>query len=346
MKKLILFFIIITLFVGCGESDKPKQNEVADPFSFDSSALKTEPLSADALKDISLTYDLPAGSKFKYRLTSVTEDQQSIVADTTITQKIYQTKNYLIEGEIKEVDPSKVFEVELKFTQIGVNTDVNGTKYSYRSGMKLDSLGKERYLEYEAMINTPFSARIDKNGEIIEILRADRIANKALEMRGYADSLSSIEKKNYQQDVSEGALKPIVNQIFRKLTEKKVAKDSTWIILQPPVNLPVFSLNNTHSYKVAGFEKYNNEKIAVIDVALTSNIIVSPEAKRNGVSVRKPSYSGTGKFYFNIDKNLLQKVSTRTDLQVTIEMTAPTPAGMKKVKRIQKAITRNILELL
>jgi len=346
MKKLYFLFAAALILTGCKSNEEPAKPAESANLQFDTSALKTQPLPADEFKDVSLTYDLSAGTKFTYRLTSISEDMQSIIADTTISQKLSQTITYLIDGEVKEVDVSKIFEIEFKFTSVGLSADVNGQKISYRSGTKMDSVEKAKYTEYEAMINSPFSARIYPTGEILEILRADRISNKILSMKGVSDSLSPMEKKSFQQEISEGALKPLVNQIFRKLTDKKVAKDSTWIIVQPPVRLPIFSLNNAHNYRVAGFEKFNDNKIANIDVILTSKIVVSPDAKRNGVNVNNPSYSGEGKFYFNLDKKLFQKVSTKTNLVLNMEMVAPTPAGMKKLKRQQKTITKNILELL
>ncbi len=348
MKKLFALMLIpMLMFISaCGDSteEKPVSEEV---FTFDSTDIKTERIDEGQFSNLNLEYKLEKGKIYKFRLTSISEDVQSLKADTTLTQKVVQTLTYIVSVETKNIEDDKTIEADITFNSVNLDADANGKKHKYHTGQKLDSLEREGFLEYEAIIGNPFSARISHKGEILEIFRADKITNKLLELRGYLDSVSAEDKKLFQQDIVEGALKPIVHQIFRKLPDNNVAKDSNWSIVQPPINLQVFAFENIHTFQIAGFEKFDGNNLVVIDAGLKSKTILSDDAKKNNIEITDTKYTAGGKLHFNIDKGLFQKTKTNIYLNVNMSAMAPTPTGgVQKITRIQKTKNTNILEYL
>lgn len=349
MKNLLALVCLTFLlfFAGCGDSEevKPVSEEV---FTFDSTDIKTEKLDESEFSNVDLEYKLEKGKNYKFRLTSISEDEQSLkTTDTTMTQKVVQTLTYVVTVNMKSIEDDKTFEADITFNSVNLDANANGKKYKYHTGQKLDSLEREGYLEYEAIVGNPFSARITRKGETLEIFRADRITNKLLELRGYLDSITAQDKKLFQEDIVEGALKPIVNQIFRKLPDNNVAKDSNWSISQPPINLQLFAFENIHTFQIAGFEKYDGSNLAVIDAGLKSKTIVSDEAKKNNIEINNTKYTAGGKLYFNIEKGFFQRTKTNIFLDVNISAVAPTQTGgMQKITRLQKTKNTNILEHL
>ncbi|HRI47911.1 MAG TPA: DUF6263 family protein, partial [Ignavibacteriaceae bacterium] len=239
MKKLSLFFILFALlYIGCGEKENNQNVPVnEEALNFDSTELKASSIDPNSVGLVKLNYNLKKGESYNFRLTSIADDNQKIVADTTLEQKVVQTITYLIKGKVLEVESDGVSEIEFNFNSIKLTADANGKKYTYISGAKLDSLDKERYIEYEALVNNPFTVRLDKSGDILDIFRADKIVNKLLELRNMKDSVSADDKKLLQQDMVEGALKPMVAQVFRKFPTNDVSKDSSWTNVMPEANL-------------------------------------------------------------------------------------------------------------
>jgi len=205
---------------------------------------------------------------------------------------------------------------------------------------------RERYLDYESLINNPFTARISKTGDIVEVFKADRIVNKILELRNLKDSVSIEEKKSFQQEIIESALKPLITQIFRKLPDKSLAKDSSWSFQPPALNLQIVEFDNSQNFKIIDFKSFNENKLAVIDATVKSKARISPQAKQNNIAVKNPDYYANGTIYFNLDKGLIQKSKTKTTLNLEMSMNMPTQKGMQKVTRKQSTINTNILEFL
>ncbi|PIP78178.1 MAG: hypothetical protein COW85_05200 [Ignavibacteria bacterium CG22_combo_CG10-13_8_21_14_all_37_15] len=348
MKKLlVLTLLFLPFFIGCNKNEAPKKVEKTFSTTFDSSDIKTVPLSDATFSSVDLSYGLKKGSVYDYRLTSITNDDQSIVADTSVSQKIKQALTYLLKLSVKDVDKDGVMEIEFIFSSVKLDASGNGQSFSYQSGRKLSNDEKSRYADYEAIINNPFTARVAPKGEILEFFRTDRIANKLLELKGLKDSVSMEEKKMLQQQISEGALRPLLTQVFRKLPDQQVKKDSSWTLTNPPVQLPFFEMTNTLQFRITGFEKYHDDNLAVLDAGLTSKYKISERAKQAKVTVKSPSYSGEGKIYFNLSKGLVER--SKTNLYLTIEMSMNTPSrtgGMQKVTQKQITKTTNILELL
>lgn len=348
MKKLlVLALVLLPLFVGCKKNEEPKKEGKTFSTTFDSSDIKTIPITDGSFSSVDLKYSLKKGSEYHYRLTSITNDDQSIVADTSVSQNIKQALTYLLKLAVKDVDKDGVMEIEFTFSSVKLDASGNGKTFSYQSGSKLTADEKLRYADYEAIINNPFTARVEPKGEILEFFRTDRIANKILELKGLKDSASLEEKKMLQQQISEGALRPLLTQVFRKLPDHQVKKDSSWTLTNPPAQLPFFEMTNTLKFKIIGFEKYNESNLAVIDAGLTSKYKISDRAKQAKVTVKSPSYMGEGKIYFNLSKGLVER--SKTNLYLTIEMSMQAPSrtgGMQKVTQKQLTKTTNILELL
>lgn len=349
MKKLSLFFILFALlYIGCGEKENNQNVPVnEEALNFDSTELKASSIDPNSVGLVKLNYTLKKGESYNFRLTSIADDNQKIIADTTLEQKVVQTITYLIRAKVLEVESDGVSEIEFNFNSIKLTADANGKKYTYISGAKLDSLDKDRYIEYEALVNNPFTVRLDKSGDILDIFRADKIVNKLLELRNMKDSVSADDKKLLQQDMVEGALKPMVAQVFRKFPTNDVSKDSSWTNVMPEANLQLFTLKSIQNFKITGFEKFNGENLAVIVADVSANYKISEQAKQNKVDVKNPDYRADGKVYFNLNKGLIQKSITSTSMKIQFSVNMPTPQGtFQKVTRSQSTVNKNILELL
>lgn len=349
MKKLlVLTLLMLPLFIGCGKKEEPKKEEKTFSTAFDSSDIKAIPITDGSLSSVELKYAFTKGSEYNYRLTSITEDNQLIKeADTSASQSIKQTLSYLLKLGIKDVDQDGVMEIEFTFTSVKLDASANGKTFSYQSSNKSADKENTDFPEYKALVNNPFTARVTKKGDILEFFRTDRIATKLIELSVKKDSISLEEKKLLQQQISEGALRPLLSQVFRKLPDSQVKKDSIWTMTNPPAQLPFFEMINTLNFKITGFEKYKESNLAVIDAGLNSQYKISERAKQAKVTVKSPSYKGEGKIYFNLSKGLVEK--SKTNLYLTIEMSMMAPArtgGMQKVTQRQYTKTTNILELL
>lgn len=346
MKKLSLVILALIIFFGCGEKKEETPQLKNEVLTYDSSDIQAPSLDPNSIGNVNLEYKLEKGKSYNFRLTSIAKEMQTIEADTIMANNVEQTIIYKLILDVKDIDPEKIMEIEFNFNSIRLDAIANGKKFTYQSGTKLDSIDRERYLDYESLINNPFTARISKTGDIVEVFKADRIVNKILELRNLKDSVSIEEKKSFQQEIIESALKPLITQIFRKLPDKSLAKDSSWSFQPPALNLQIVEFDNSQNFKLIDFQKFNENKLAVIDATVKSKARISPQAKQNNIAVKNPDYYANGTIYFNLDKGLIQKSKTKTTLNLEMSMNMPTQKGMQKVTRKQSTINTNILEFL
>ncbi len=219
---------------------------------------------------------------------------------------------------------------------------------TYESGVTPDSIVKQGFAEYDALVNNEFDIRVSKYGEIHDIFRVDNIINKYLNTKGLADSASSTEKDQLKMEIIERVLKPLVIQIFRQLPKKTIAVDSTWSFSQPPAQLIVFRSQNTTTYKLKNLEKSGDDKLAVIVAGLITKVSGNNTMTKDGVvySFKKPVTNAGGKIYFNLSQGLIQKSKTSTTINLSYSMEMQTPKGKQKGNRDEITSTTNIVELL
>ncbi|MBA4251690.1 MAG: hypothetical protein C0425_08835 [Chlorobiaceae bacterium] len=344
MRKLALLSLVLIFgLIGCGKKEEPidldKQAQ-----AFDSTDLQTKPITD--VTEYAIKYNLVKGNEYLFRLTTITDNLQTIQADTTISENVKQTITYLYNIRVKEIEQDGTFELNFAIKSINLVADANGKKFTFRSGQVLDSLDRERFAEYEAFTGQSFDMRMKPNGELIEIFRVDKIADNFLKLRKIEQPLSENEKKLFQQDLINGVLRTFAMQVFRKLPENVVAIDSSWQLPQPPLNMQIFELKNIQTYRLNSFEKYNDDVIAKIDAGIISSAVINPEAKKNNINVKQPSFNADGVIFFNITKGVVQRSRTRTSLIFEVSMPMPTPTGNINVKRKQSMTNLNVLELL
>lgn len=346
MKYFLILLMMGVLLTGCSKKNGQSATNAAS-FAFDSTDIKTVPVS-DPNQSFYLQYNFQKGKDYQYRLTSLSEDNKTIKADTTINQHISQSIVYLIDLNLTNVDKDNIMEISCNINSIKLDASANGKKVTYQSGLLKDTLQKAQFAEYEALIQNPFSIRITKYGEILEVFRADKIVSKFLELKGAPSSVSAEEKDALRKNIVEGALKPLLIQIFRQTPQSQIAKDSTWSLQQPPSQFLIYQLQNTNTYKVESLNKFNNDKLVTIDAGLNSVLSGKDEITNQGTlyKFKKPTTTASGKIYFNLDKGCVQKSKTNTVINIFYSMEMKGPKGIQKGNSTENIKSSNIVELL
>jgi len=338
MKKLFILIFLSVTIIGC-DSKKENPKTPADKFAFDTTAINTTAVdNPDRLVDLS--YKLEKGKTYKYRLTTITKSLQTIKTDTTIVQDVIQKLSYITNLKAVDVDKSGIMEIEFTFSNIKLDAQANGNYFIYESGVTKDSSEILKYADYEAMIDNPFTARIDKKGNLQEIFRTDRILNKLLEIQGYQDSLNTAQINELKVNLEEGVLKPLIFQVFRQLPAQNVAKDSTWEFPKPASRFMVFVMQNTNTFEVSSLSKFESDELVLIEDGMKTNITGDNKYSENNVTYlfNKPTTEANGKMYFNLTKGYVQKGKRYTKLNLYFTMEA------KNGKLIQKGSKDSVIE--
>ncbi len=349
LKKLLTLFVVTLILISCGEKNNQPGNNLSEKekYSFDSTDLKTEGIDNTG-KPFLIQYKFTKGDKYTYRLTTISDNIQQIIVDTTIASNVNQKVVYLIDMNVKEIDEEGITEAEMKISALKLDASANGQIFSFEAGKDVDTSKNKQFAEFVALYNNPFSIRFNKLGEVLEVYKADKISNKFLELRGAIDTISTEDKNYVKQDLINGVLNPLVTQIIRKFTDKEVYKDSTWQMTQKPLTLMVFQINYVNKYKVESVEKLKGDRIAVIDAGISFTYSGQQKVKQGDVTYnfQKPLSTADGKIYFDVDKGVQLKSHTKTRLEIIYTMEANTPQGKQKGKRTDVVSNTNILELL
>lgn len=351
MKNIIVLLLVFSVFISCREkNNKTVVKEQKDKYTVDTSDIKTTPIN-EPDKNYDLNYSLEKNKNYKYRISTTSSDHQKIItSDTTLNQTINQSLVYLAGLNLKEVDKDSVLEINCNISSIQLNIRQlpSRNSISYESGVTPDSVVKERFAQYDALVNNEFGIRISRYGEISDIYRVDNILNKFLNTKGIADSVSPTQKDQVRMEIIQSLLKPLVIQVFRQLPKKSVAVDSSWSFSQPPAPLIVFKSENTTTYELTGLEKSGNDKLAVIKAGLITKVTGDNTMTKNGVvySFKKPKTDAGGKIYFNLSQGVIQKSKTSTKISLSFSMEMQTPKGKQKGNREEETTTTNVVELL
>ncbi|HSP89048.1 MAG TPA: DUF6263 family protein [Ignavibacteriaceae bacterium] len=348
MKYILSITIIFLFLLGCGD-EKSGSDKVSDEnlFKVDSSEIKTTPVE-NPNQHFLMRYKMELDKEYKYRIATITDNKQTIKLDTVINQNVNQQMIYIVSVKPTELDKDSIYEVSCTFNSIKLDAIANNQKHTYQSGVTKDSTELLKFANYEALINNSFNLRVDTKGNILEIYKTDKIISKYLEMQNLKDSISADERNAMREQISEGAIKPLLSQVFRKLPDSNVAKDSSWTISQPVVPFLVFQLQNNYIYDITGLESFNDENVAVVEANLQANITGNTKVSEQGWNYEfdKPSSVASGKIYFNVEKGYVIKSTIKSKTTISYSMEGNTPTGKQKGSRADVMEYTNIVELL
>lgn len=351
MKKVFaIISLSLLLFISCQKEESKEEDSTTKEvtFTFDSSALKTTAIDTNENQSFLFRYKFKPGESFKYRLSTISQSEQSVVADTTMSEKMSQTIIFIVNFKTLSLDPDSIAELECIFSSVNLTANARGRDITYQSGAQMDSTEKIQFAEYESFVNNPFNLRVGKLGEIIDIYKIDKIMNKFLQLRGLSDSLNAQEKIMASQDLTARSIKPLLTQIFREVPEKKMAKDSLWTYKRESLPVLVFQVDYENQYKVASLEMLDNEKLAVVTGSVKTKVIGDQDYTERGIKYNfdKPKSTATGKFYFNLNTGLIQKSRTESRMENGYRMEMSSPEGIKKANAKEVTTNVNVIELL
>jgi hypothetical protein len=351
MNKLIAMVMLSVLsFTACQKEKSEEENKPSSETTstFDSTALKTTTIESNENQPFLLRYKFAAGESVKYRLTTISKNEQIIKADSTMSESMNQTIIFIINFKTVSLDQDSIAELECTFTSINLKASARGQEFNYQTDSQLDSAQRVQFAEYEALVNSPFNLRISNLGAIIDIYKADRILNKFLDLKNLSDSVDAQQKILASQDLTNRSIKPLLTQIFREVPQRKLAKDSTWNYKRESLPVMIFQVDYENQYKVVNLEKLGDDKLAVIAGTVKTKVTGDQNYTERGVNYNfdKPLSTATGKIYFNIDKGLIQKSRTESSLKNGYRMEMPTPEGVKKASATETSTNVNVVELL
>ena len=339
MKKIILLFSLLILFVSCS-SEKKEDKELAKVES------NTTPVAKGELK--SLLYQYKKGQTFKYKLNTITSNTQSIKADTNITAKMMQDANYVFNFKVVDVDKNNIATITLTPVSIYVKSIINGEKMLYDSRILYSSREKAMFADYEALKNRPFKVRVTESGEVIEIYDVDKIINQIFVLQGVQDSVNAEQRKMFKQNFILSGLAPVVEQLFRSVTKEKVGINSYWE-QKYPSSLGAFNITNTASYKVVDITKVQEDSVAKINANLSISWTGSNSVSDQGITYTfsNPEVSGAGDIYFNLSKHMISKSKTKINTEIELKMSSQDQnSKVKDVIKHEKVEITNVVELL
>ncbi|MCX8056826.1 MAG: DUF6263 family protein [Ignavibacteria bacterium] len=341
MKKLITFVVVISLFAfGCKKETETKE-PVSETKSIDTTNIK--PIKVQ--ENISITYDLNKNTTLKFKLTTYQKSTQTLQLDSLVSGYVEQNVDYYVTASVKEKESNGNLTVDFNVDKVVANLKSStGESLTYNSdNPPTDSVKKLQTKTFDVIAKANFSARISPTGDILDIFRTDSIIDKLISDAPRKPSTE--ERFQITNDVSQGLLRPLIQQIFRTVTDKKLNVDSVWT-QSYPTQLSVFEIENTATYKVTKIFESNGNRLVEIEGTLKVNSKGKQDYSEGNVNYKfhKPKVSGISKSYFDLDKKCFRSSTADVTFEVVVDMQQK--GNPKIFKRTETIRSKNSILLL
>lgn len=343
-----LSFVVLNCSNNTEENQKPNgpQTDISETDSLNTQVN----INTDELNNINfrLAYKFEEGESFKYRLTTISTTERDVQTDTVLTDRFEQTISRILNFKIISLDKDSIADIECNISNVTVDADLNNQKISYQSGVTTDSEQLKKFIEHEGIVNNPFRILITKYGEIIDIVGFESISDRYLDLSGLKDSVRLEDKGLMQNEIKNNLLKPLIGQVLREFPKKDLRVDSTWENSVDPATIMVFKIYYTDHFTVNKLEIAKDNRIALIKAKATTVIEGEKEHTNNGIKYEfaDPLSEAKGEIFFNIDRGLITKSSSTTNLKLSYRMEIPSDDGTKMGKSNEYITNTNKLELL
>jgi len=343
MKKIIAAVISIAILISCGETKENNNDTQNVNFKNHIADVKKEtgPL-------IKLRYKFKKGDKFSYKLKTIANNTEEIVADTTLTNEIFQTSTYKMDFVVKNISEDQTTELETRITKITAETIFNGETVKYDSKFIYSTRERAQFVDYEAVKKVPFKIFVNQFGQVVKVDNIKKIMKNILEIQQVPDTLSNATKEKMELNIANGTLMPLTQQVFKVVSEDTVGKDSTWI-LKYSTPLAVFKVDNTALFRISEINFVENDTLVNIASNLSISWTGQNQVSEKGVTYNfsEPKLSGSGTVIFNSSLGLVQKSESNTKLEMAM-LAEGFDANNQRLQSTKKDFSNNtnVVELL
>jgi hypothetical protein len=350
IKIVIVLFLFVAIF-GCGKKETKNASENKQSQSLTNSDAYKELEKINIGNDkITLQYQFKKGEKFSYKLTTFSSMDQSVQSDSLIKQKSNQTLIYEFDIIVLDIDNNNVADLGITVSSVNIDANINGKSYQYDSKAKNSKEDKMKFFEYETITNSQYHAKVNQKGEIIDVSSVSKMVDKLIAAQPPQSKkpITSEQKVMIANNIINSAIKPVTQLLFKEVSGKIIAKDSTWV-KKYPSTIAVFQLDNNANYKVNDFVKLNNIKAVKVALNLVVKSSGQKQGTENGVSYNfeDPRITGDGIVFYNLENGRVLKSETSTKVEMNVQITSKDASQkLKKTTRKDISINKNIIELL
>ncbi|MCP5064505.1 MAG: hypothetical protein GY936_18865 [Ignavibacteriae bacterium] len=349
MKKVLLTIISILILLSCGKKDDNQKASSNLNIAKTDSSLNTPVAETITGPKIRLTYKLKMGNKFTYRLKTIADNKEEIILDSTMTNNVKQTATYKIGFKVKNVSiENETTELEAVIKSIVAETSMNGQTVKYDSKYIYSTREKVQFVDYEAIKKVPFRVHVNSIGQVVKVDRVNKIMRNILQIQQVPDTLSKETKDRFRINITNGTLMPLVQQVFKVLSEDEVGVGSFWE-LKHTSPLAIFQAENIATFKISDINF--NDKDTTVNIASALSIKVSGNNTVSDKGVTyvfgQPNLSGSGSVIFNQGKGLVKKSESKIIVKMAMSMQGLDKDG-KQINSNKKDFSTNIniVELL
>lgn len=349
MKKIILAIVSVLILVSCSNKEENKKVEnIQDKIATDNSTILPVVETITGPK-IRLAYKLKIGDKFTYRLKTIADNKEKITLDSTLTNNVKQTATYKIGFNVKNVSiENGTTELEAIIKSIVAETSMNGQTVKYDSKYIYSTREKVQFVDYEAIKKVPFRVHVNSIGQVVKVENINKIMRNILQIQQVPDTLSKETKDRFRMNITNGTLMPLVQQVFKVLSEDKVGVGSFWE-LKHTSPLAIFQAENIATFKIADINFDDKDTTVNIASALAIKVSGNNTVSDKGVTYvfGQPNLSGSGSVIFNLGKGLVKKSESKIIVEMAMSMQGLDKDG-KPINSSKKDFSTNIniVELL
>ena len=341
--KLILLLAISFLLVSCAKEENPKEKS-----SKANTKLNSELLLTPKAERFELRYKFKKNDSFNYKITTLSQTNQQVEADSIISTVTEQTITYLVNLRVKEIDDKGNYIISWKINSIKSDGNINGERISYDSKYIFSTQERMMFAQFEAIKGKTFTTRISKIGEILNIYDLNSIVDELIDIQKSKENVTKEIKAQLTQQFKEAALFPLVEQIFRQFPEEPVGINSYWD-KRFNTKFAMFDIENIASFEIKDVKVLETDSIVSVSAGLSINWLGSHEATDQGVKYYfyDPIVSGSGLITFNKSKGLVTHSETLTNMQQIMEMEGlDASQQLIKGKRTDNSSNKNTIELI
>lgn len=303
-------------FMACKSSDKSSQqpvNKDSVAVTVDSSSVPT--VLTDSTRVI-LKYRVHPGDVYNFH-----ETVHSLSHGTFNKSPSQSTEesSYNFSIRIVRTLPDSSIQIMMTYDSINVKVQTDNKMRQFRSG-DANQMHDPAYLIYATLIQAPILVTIGNGGDITRVDSLDAIVEKILAGDPHKDSLPPEVRVQLANQISDGAVKAIVQHVFSHFGTEPVAKNGTWAShFQSTAD--VFPTDNVITYTLSDLSTAGPMRSATFTSDLKVKVLKTKiNDSTAAVSFKGGSFSGTASTQVDLVHGITMHKTAR--MEITINITA------------------------